>query len=646
MNKIKKLSLFLCSGLLFFFFGLGENGFSLPAKGKTAMATARLIQFEDQALPDKLRVLIKTSQPVSHHSFTMTNPHRLVIDLIPCILVKDSSFKIKDPSVERWRFSQFNKKTVRIVLEFTRLPVYHISFQKEKTYSLFVDFPRIKPPMAQAVLKPAEQGNIPEMTIEDFKKEKQVQDSRQKEKLLLSQKPRVTFDFYMTNLHNVLRLIGDTGGVNIVVGDDVKEKKITLSLKEVPWDEAMNTILEANNLRKLKRGEKTILVTTSENFKKILDDENKSKLDAIKLEQEELKAEEQRQKVGKILWGTRQFKIKNVDVKLVEDIIMGYLDKEKKVTGKTIQESEKMYPIGTSGISAATVNVNIISVSHTNTLIAKGTERDLDYIEELVKSIDQPISQVMIEARIVEADANFTKDLGIRWGGSFAYANANAPYAGTIRGGEAGQPGSNYAVNLPLATTSTAFGGLGFAFASTNLNIDARIQAMEQQGRGKTISSPKVLTLDNKEAVIRQGQRVPVTTRTENNTFSTTYMDAALVLKVTPHISSSKKMRVKVDLSKDEPDFTHADSLGNPTINTKQAITEMMVNDGDTMVIGGIISKKETYIDNKIPGLGDIPILGWLFKTHYKATVDTELLIFLTPKIQKFSIPDRFRDDS
>ena len=169
---------------------------------------------------------------------------------------------------------------------------------------------------------------------------------------------------------------------------------------------------------------------------------------------------------------------------------------------------------------------------------------------------------------------------------------------------------------------------------------------MEQQGRGKTISSPKVLTLDNKEAIIRQGQKIPVTTRTENNTFSTTYMDAALVLKVTPHISSSKKMRIKVDLSKDEPDFTHADSLGNPTINTKEAVTEMMVNDGDTVVIGGIIFKKETFTDNKIPGLGDIPILGWLFKTRYKATEDTELLIFLTPKIQKFSIPDRFGNDS
>ena len=154
------------------------------------------------------------------------------------------------------------------------------------------------------------------------------------------------------------------------------------------------------------------------------------------------------------------------------------------------------------------------------------------------------------------------------------------------------------------------------------------------------------MTLDNKEAVIRQGQMVPVTTRNENNSFSTTYRDAALVLKVTPHISSSKKIRIKVEVAKNEPDRIKKDALDNPWINTKEAFTEMIVNDGDTIVIGGIIYKSETMVENKVPWLGDIPIIGWLFKTRYKNTEDTELLIFLTPKIQKSSLPDRFGNDS
>ena len=160
---------------------------------------------------------------------------------------------------------------------------------------------------------------------------------------------------------------------------------------------------------------------------------------------------------------------------------------------------------------------------------------------------------------------------------------------------------------------------------------------MEQERRGRTISSPKILTKPDNEATIKQGQSIPVTTRDQLNAYSTTYRDAALVLSVKPQIASSKKIRIHVKITKNEPDFTKVDSLGNPTINMKEAETEMIVNDGDTVVIGGIIFKSEAYQTNKIPGLGDIPVLGWLFKTKYKNTQDTELLIFLTPKIERAS---------
>ncbi len=149
------------------------------------------------------------------------------------------------------------------------------------------------------------------------------------------------------------------------------------------------------------------------------------------------------------------------------------------------------------------------------------------------------------------------------WGfdgeGRASFADAHAPFAGTIRGGDASGGGpapSNYAVNLPLNAASSAFGGLGFAFASTNLNIDVRIQAMEQQGRGKTISSPKILTKDNTEAIIKQGAEIPVTTQSVVGgvvSFTTEYKDAVLELKVTPHISSSKNIRINVNISKNEP---------------------------------------------------------------------------------------------
>ncbi len=269
--------------ILFFFFGLEGNSSSLWAKKGKTPPTARLIQIENQVLPDSSRVILKTNRVVYPSDFIMNNPPRLVLDLKPCVLGSQKTFTLKDPSIAGTRLAQFNSKTVRIVFDFSHPPVYKISQQKGKLYQIFIDFPKIKPQPIQPLSQKTEDILLPKTNIEEFKKEIASQELRQKEEKAHSQKPLATFDFYMSNLHNVLRLIGEIGGVNIVIGDEVKDKKVTLSLKEVPWDEAMNSILEGSNLRKLKRGEKTFLITTSENFKKILDDENKNKLDAIKM---------------------------------------------------------------------------------------------------------------------------------------------------------------------------------------------------------------------------------------------------------------------------------------------------------------------------------------------------------------------------
>jgi type IV pilus assembly protein PilQ len=643
-NKKTQVFLLLMVGL-FLFWDAGVKPQGAWAKGTQLYSkAANVTNIEDQDTPDGLRISVTTTQPVTHRSFILTDPSpRLVVNLSPCKLGSRSSFPLKNPYIEKFRMAQFDSKTVRMVFNLP-LPIkYNISTQEGPSYNILVDISKTKTSQVIAAPEKRDKPPLPAMTLDQFKAEKSLRDLKVKTEESRDLRKRVSFDFYMTNLNNVLRLIGEIGGVNIVVGDDVKEKKITLSLKEVPWDDALNSILESNNLKKLERGEKTFLITTSETYKKIRDEEIKSKNEELKNEFENLKNEELRQRLGKVPWITRQFQIKNIDVKFIEDKIKEVEEKEALQAGKTTTGSA----IGTTGVvslekTVRWTGVTLISVPHTNTLIVKGTERDVDYIGELIRAIDQPIPQVMIEARIVEADTNFTRDLGIRWGGSYSFSNAGAPFAGTVRGGDAGTGAtpSNYAVNLPLQATSAAFGGLGIAFAGTNFNLDARLQAMEQEGRGRTISSPKILTKPDNEATIKQGQSIPVTTRDQLNAFSTTYRDAALVLSVKPQIASSKKIRIHVKITKNEPDFTKVDSLGNPTINMKEAETEMIVNDGDTVVIGGIIFKSEAYQTNKIPGLGDIPVLGWLFKTKYKKTEDTELLIFLTPKIERASSPE------
>jgi type IV pilus assembly protein PilQ len=175
---------------------------------------------------------------------------------------------------------------------------------------------------------------------------------------------------------------------------------------------------------------------------------------------------------------------------------------------------------------------------------------------------------------------------------------------------------------------------LGVALSSAHCNVDVRPQAIAQHARGTTISSPKRAALGNKEAVIKQGQKIPITTQTTDKNYTTTYIDAALLLRVTPHISSNqKKITLAVTIENNEPNFAEKDTLGNPAIKTKEAHTEMTVNNGDTVVIGGIIFKKEETSENRVPWLADIPVLGWLFKTQYRNYKDTELMIFLTPKV-------------
>jgi type IV pilus assembly protein PilQ len=188
--------------------------------------------------------------------------------------------------------------------------------------------------------------------------------------------------------------------------------------------------------------------------------------------------------------------------------------------------------------------------------------------------------------------------------------------------------------------------GIGLTIASANLNIDVRLQAFEQQGAVKIISSPKILTLDNKKATIKQGVKLPITTRGELNTFTTIYVDANLKLEVTPHIArNGKKITMNVKVNNDKPDDNIKDTIGNVAINTQEAEMELAINDGETLVIGGVKIRRETNNEKGVPWLKDIPLLGWLFKTAEKVTDDGELLLFITPKII-WPLQEKFASES
>jgi type IV pilus assembly protein PilQ len=268
----------------------------------------------------------------------------------------------------------------------------------------------------------------------------------------------------------------------------------------------------------------------------------------------------------------------------------------------------------------------------TNTIIIKDIPAAIDDATKVVKKLDVVTPQVMIEARIVEADASFTRDIGVQWGGDTTSTSSDASKTYRLFGGQTYTAGSqNYAVNLPPGSITS---GLGFTFgrvAGTIFNLDARLLAMETQGKGRTISAPKIMTLDNKQATIKQGTSIPYQ-KSEEGTVSIEFAQANLELTVTPHITPDNRISMEISAKKDSPDWANAVG-GTPAIDTKQADTELLINDGQTIVIGGILESTDEWSESRVPYLSRIPLLGWLFTQKFKLKSKDELLIFITPKI-------------
>jgi type IV pilus assembly protein PilQ len=236
----------------------------------------------------------------------------------------------------------------------------------------------------------------------------------------------------------------------------------------------------------------------------------------------------------------------------------------------------------------------------------------------------------LIEARIVEATSQAAQGFGVEWNTTVNMNDANGhPINATFPHNAA----FGGAVNVPGPADRS--GHLGFSFGSigavTDLNLTLNV--MESEGRIKIVSSPKVATLDNKEATIQQGVSIPITTRSQGGEISTKYVDATLQLKATPHITAEGAILMQLHINKSEPDWSNSNYLGEPSIIKKEAKTDILVNSGDTVVIGGVYTNKTSRVERGIPFLKDIPVLGWLFKSEEKKVERSELLIFLTPKI-------------
>jgi type IV pilus assembly protein PilQ len=426
---------------------------------------------------------------------------------------------------------------------------------------------------------------------------------------------RLTLNFQDIDVRSVLQLLADTSGQNIVVSDSVTGN-LTLRLQNVPWDQALDIVLRTKGLDKRRQDNVIIIGPTEE-----LASREKAELSAHKEVQE---------------LSPTHTEFMQVNYAKVADLA--------KLIKSTNAKDSMLSPRGSLSLD-----------ERTNTLLVQDTADKLADIRRLVQTLDVPVKQVLIEARIVIVSDTFERDLGARFGVTSAQKNgSNGLFSvtGTGTGADTMTQSAianlatlgrvtpvvtppllnRYQVNLPAAKTN---GSIGVSVLGGSYIVDLELTAAQNEGKSETISSPRLITANQKQATIMQGVEIPYQESASSGATTTQFKNAVLSLKVTPLITPDNRVVLDLDVSDNSvgQQVTSATGGSVPSIDTREIITQVLVNDGQTVVLGGILDTHKTKTANKVPFLADIPVLGYLFKSSTNINNKTELLIFITPKI-------------
>jgi len=579
-----------------------------PAEPQTGdYAEIKAVDFKQ--LTDKASLTIIASKKVEYKLSKSSNELNLVLDIGNAVITGEmgrtldaSELNTPVSSISSFQASAEPAKEVRIIVKLKERSSYDISQDGEK---IEMNFPLLA--ARQSVPKYADVKSGEE-TLPSQKT--QTQDAAGTEQAGIYTGRKISLDFKDADINNILRLVAEISNLNIIAGDDVKGK-MSLRLVDVPWDQAFDIILKTNGLGRVQEGNVVRVMPVSK----------------IKLENEELLASRKARE-----------KLEDLEIKLLP---VNY------ATASSLESQVK-------GLLSDRGSVTV--EARTNTLIIKDIPANIKKAVDLITQLDTQTPQVLIEARIIEAQSSFARDLGVQWGvatlssskdkftsgfGSTSSSPPNTLTPGSSFIGSGGQFSAqpNYAVSLPAAGGAGTLGAMGFSFGKLTGDpflLDLRISAGEKKGLTKTISRPRITTLDNKEAKISQGDSVPFETTSSSGT-QTSFIDATLELTVTPHITPDGSVSMKIKASRNSIGSFRSAS-GTPSISKKEASTEIIVKDGETAVIGGIVVSDNSDATSGIPFLKDIPLIGWLFKNKAISDSQTELLIFITPNIAKGQI--------
>jgi type IV pilus assembly protein PilQ len=419
---------------------------------------------------------------------------------------------------------------------------------------------------------------------------------------------RLSLNFQDIEVRAVLQLLADFTGLNMVVSDTVGGR-ITLRLKNVPWDQAMDIILKTKGLS-MRRNDNVILVAPTEEI--------------AAREKLELESQKQIEELAPL-----RSELIQVNYAKAADLAALLKSKENKLL-------------------SARGNVTIDE--RTNSLLVQDTAPKIGEIRKLISRLDVPVRQVLIESRIVIANNDFAKDLGVKLG--LSGHNQLATTDNTLAvGGALPDPGvvapdttgaaiigansNNLLVNLPQTLAAGSGGAINFVLGKLGSHLlRLELNAMQQEGKGEIISSPRVITSDQNKAIIKQGVQIPYQQATSGGATAVAFKEAVLQLEVTPHITPDDRVIMDLKVNKDNPDFTRS-VLGVPPVDTRALETSVLVDNGETVVLGGVFERTKSRNIGRVPFFGDLPYVGWAFKQEQVKDQNNELLIFVTPRILK-----------
>jgi len=609
-----------------------------PKEAKEVAVKKASKKIIDVAMGNNLNevTILSDSELGAYTAFVMENPYRVVVDIpgVEYLVSKDIS-SFRSALMEKVKVGLHAEK-VRFVFYFKNgLPTYQVEKDGNKLQVKW-EVPVTAQQGDEKVTKAkkveetkegekvvAEVAPVKEEKVKETVKEVEVVPGGLQESTIFAEGEKtgeagkvytgqkISLDFKDADIRNILRLIADISGLNIIVSENVKGK-VTIKLENIPWDQVLDIILETNNLGKLWMGD-VLRIETQAEIKRISD--------------EKYNAQKSREKVADLK--TEVVDIIYRDAKDVSEL----LTKEKELT---------------SDRGAISVDPNL------NRIIVTDTPEKIDKIKEKIARYDDTtVRQVYIEARVVQSIPTFTKEMGIQWGGPYSTTGNSGKTVYGVGGAggvtfekeEVTDPitglttevlkkviSNGNMIDLPAPAGPATGGAIGFGILRKNLELTATLSAMEKDEKLKIISNPRVLSIDKNEAIIKQGVALPYLKLSEEGVTSTEFKDAVLELKVTPTILSPKIVKIEIKVKKNQKS-AQTGAGGEPGIDVREAQTVLMVENGRTVVIGGIYEETVTTIRSGVPFFSGIPGVGRLFRNDYNKKELTELLIFLTTTI-------------